>query len=140
MRQSTSDIFKKMFPSLLIYLVILSVYTLITNLMGLGTEAIFTMPAPGEVAPPTFNPGGESFLAIILQLLYFIIVGLVGLGIVLSIYRIARYGTDVSFADQFYFFNPFRLQPLHPHRSCTFSGAGDRIFHSYGAPRCCHGC
>lgn len=105
MRQSTSDIFKKMFPSLLIYLVILSVYTLITNLMGLGTEAIFTMPAPGEVAPPTFNPGGESFLAIILQLLYFIIVGLVGLGIVLSIYRIARYGTDVSFADQFYFFN-----------------------------------
>lgn len=105
MRQSTSDIFKKMFPSLLIYLVILSVYTLITNLMGLGTEAIFTMPAPGEVAPPTFNPGGESFLAIILQLLYFIIVGLISFGIVLSIYRIARYGTDISFADHFFFFN-----------------------------------
>lgn len=105
MRQTTSDIFKKMFPSLLIYLVILAAYSLITKLMGLGTEAIFTMPDPGEIAPPTFNPDGESFLAIILQLIYFIVMGLIGFGIILSIYRIARYGTDVSFADHFFFFN-----------------------------------
>lgn len=105
MRQSTLDIFKKMFPSLLIYLVILSVYSLITNLMGLGTEAIFTMPDPGEIAPPSFNADGESFLAIILQLIYFIVMGLISFGIVLSIYRIARYGTDISFADHFFFFN-----------------------------------
>lgn len=105
MRQSTSDIFKKMFPSLLIYLVILSVYSLITNLMGLGTEAIFTMPEPGQMAPPSFNADGESFLAIILQLIYYLVMGLISFGIVLSIYRIARYGTDISFADHFFFFN-----------------------------------
>lgn len=105
MRQSTSDIFKKMFPSLLVYLVILAAYSLITKLMGLGTEAMFTTPEPGQMAPPSFNPGGESFLALILQLIYFIVMGLIGFGIVLSIYRIARYGTDISFADHFFFFN-----------------------------------
>lgn len=105
MRQSTSDIFKKMFPSLLIYLVILAAYSLITKLMGLGTEAIFTMPEPGQMAPPSFNADGESFLAIILQLIYYLVMGLISFGIVLSIYRIARYGTDISFADHFFFFN-----------------------------------
>lgn len=105
MRQSTSDIFKKMFPSLLIYLVILAAYSLITKLMGLGTEAMFTMPEPGQMAPPSFNADGESFLAIVLQLIYFIVMGLIGFGIILSIYRIARYETDISFADHFFFFN-----------------------------------
>ena len=105
MRQSTSDIFKKMFPSLLIYLVILAAYSLITKLMGLGTDAMFTMPEPGQMAPPSFNADGESFLAIILQLIYYLVMGLIGFGIVLSIYRIARYGTDISFADHFFFFN-----------------------------------
>lgn len=105
MRQSTSDIFKKMFPSLLIYLVILAAYSLITKLMGLGTEAMFTMPEPGQMAPPSFNADGESFLAIILQLIYYLVMGLISFGIVLSIYRIARYGTDISFADHFFFFN-----------------------------------
>lgn len=105
MRQSTSDIFKKMFPSLLIYLVILAAYLLITKLMGLGTEAMFTMPEPGQMAPPSFNADGESFLAIILQLIYYLVMGLISFGIVLSIYRIARYGTDISFADHFFFFN-----------------------------------
>lgn len=105
MRQTTSDIFKKMFPSLLIYLVILAAYSLITKLMGLGTEALFTMPEPGQMAPPSFNADGESFLAIVLQLIYFIVMGLIGFGIILSIYRIARYGTEISFADHFFFFN-----------------------------------
>lgn len=105
MRQSTLDIFKKMFPSLLIYLVILAAYSLITKLMGLGTEAMFTMPEPGQMAPPSFNADGESFLAIILQLIYYLVMGLISFGIVLSIYRIARYGTDISFADHFFFFN-----------------------------------
>lgn len=105
MRQSTSDIFKKMFPSLLVYLIILAAYSLITKLMGLGTDAMFNMPEPGQMAAPSFNPSGESFLALILQLIYYLVMGLIGFGIVLSIYRIARYGTDVSFADHFFFFN-----------------------------------
>lgn len=105
MRQSTSDIFKKMFPSLLIYLVILAVYSLITKSMGLGTDAMVSMPEPGQFSPPSFNTSAESILAIILQLIYFVMAGLIGFGIILSIYRVARYGSDISFADYFYFFN-----------------------------------
>ncbi len=107
MRKTTMDIYKAMFPSLLIYLLLVAFFTQIFKVMGLGMENLVTMgsnPAM-PMAAPQFQFTAMSGVTLVVYGIFYIVSGLVGYGIVLMIYRAARYDTDVSFVDAFYFFN-----------------------------------
>ncbi|MDD7363488.1 MAG: hypothetical protein SPI65_04415 [Peptoniphilus sp.] len=106
MTQTTSEIYKKVFPSLILYLVLIAGFNLLMNAMGLGSDAFMDPIQPGQVKPE-FHITGLSYLSIALQIVYFIVVGLMGFGITLSIYRVARYGADIGVVDMFYFFNHY---------------------------------
>ena len=54
---------------------------------------------------PEFHFGTMAGVSLLVHIIYFIAVGLVGYGLILMIYRMARYGTDPEFVDAFYFFN-----------------------------------
>ena len=105
MKKTTMDIYKAMFPSLLIYLLIVAGFTQIFNMMGLGTDAFMTPGANPAMPMPEVHFGGTAVASIIVHLIYYIAVGLVGYGLILMIYRMARYGTEPEFVDAFYFFN-----------------------------------
>ena len=105
MKKTTMDIYKAMFPSLLIYLVIVAAFTQIFEMMGLGTDAFMTPGANPAMPMPEFHFGATAGVSLLVHSIYFIAVGLVGYGLILMIYRMARYGTDPEFVDAFYFFN-----------------------------------
>lgn len=105
MKKTTMDIYKAMFPSLLIYLLVVAAFAQIFEMMGLGTDAFLTNGANSPMPMPEFHFGGMAVASLIVHLIYYIVVGLVGYGLVLMIYRMARYDTKPEFADAFYFFN-----------------------------------
>lgn len=105
MKKTTMDIYKAMFPSLLIYLLVVAAFSQIFEMMGLGTDAFLTPGANPAMPMPEFHFGGMAAASLIVHLSYYIVVGLVGYGLVLMIYRMARYDTKPEFADAFYFFN-----------------------------------
>ena len=105
MKKTTMDIYKAMFPSLLIYLVIVAAFSQIFEMMGLGTDAFMTPGANPAMPMPEFHFGTMAVVSLLVHIIYFIAVGLVGYGLILMIYRMARYGTDPEFVDAFYFFN-----------------------------------
>ena len=105
MKKTTMDIYKAMFPSLLIYLLVVAAFTQIFEMMGLGTDAFMTPGANPAMPMPEFNFGGTAVASLLVHLIYYIVVGLAGYGLVLMIYRMARYDTKPEFADAFYFFN-----------------------------------
>lgn len=105
MKKTTMDIYKAMFPSLLIYLLVVAAFAQIFEMMGLGTDAFMTPGANPAMPMPGFHFGGMAVASLIVHLIYYIVVGLVGYGLVLMIYRMARYDTKPEFADAFYFFN-----------------------------------
>ena len=105
MKKTTMDIFKAMFPSLLIYLLIVAGFSQIFDMMGLGTDAFMTPGANPAMPMPEFHFGTMAGVSLLVHTIYFIAVGLVGYGLILMIYRMARYGTDPEFVDAFYFFN-----------------------------------
>lgn len=105
MKKTTMDIYKAMFPSLLIYLVIVAAFTQIFEMMGLGTDAFMRPGANPAMPMPEFHFGATAGVSLLVHSIYFIAVGLVGYGLILMIYRMARYGTDPEFVDAFYFFN-----------------------------------
>ncbi len=105
MKKTTMEIYKAMFPSLLIYLVIVAAFTQIFEMMGLGTDAFMTPGANPAMPMPEFHFGATAGVSLLVHSIYFIAVGLVGYGLILMIYRMARYGTDPEFVDAFYFFN-----------------------------------
>lgn len=104
MRQTTMDIFKKMLPTLILYLALVAGFQTLIGAMGLGTSAFVEM-NPQAMQAPQFNFGGAAALSGLLNLVFYIAMGLFGFGVVLSIYRIARYGSEITIADNFYFFN-----------------------------------
>ena len=105
MKKTTMDIYKAMFPSLLIYLLVVAAFAQIFEMMGLGTDAFMTPGANPAMPMPEFHFGGMAVASLLVHLIYYIVVGLVGYGLVLMIYRMARYDTKPEFADAFYFFN-----------------------------------
>ena len=105
MKKTTMDIYKAMFPSLLIYLLIVAGFTQIFNMMGLGSDAFMTPGANPAMPMPEVHFGATAVASLIVHIVYFIAVGLVGYGLILMIYRMARYGTEPEFVDAFYFFN-----------------------------------
>ena len=105
MKKTTMDIYKAMFPSLLIYLFIVAGFSQIFDMMGLGTDAFMTPGANPAMPMPEFHFGTMAVVSLLVHIIYFIAVGLVGYGLILMIYRMARYGTDPEFVDAFYFFN-----------------------------------
>ena len=105
MKKTTMDIYKAMFPSLLIYLVIGAAFSQIFDMMGLGTDAFLTNVANSPMPMPEFHFGGMAVASLIVHLIYYIVVGLAGYGLILMIYRMARYDTKPEFVDVFYFFN-----------------------------------
>lgn len=105
MKKTTMDIYKAMFPSLLIYLLIVAGFTQIFNMMGLGSDAFMTPGANPAMPMPEFHFGGTAVASLLVHIIYYIVVGLVGYGLILMIYRMARYGTEPEFVDAFYFFN-----------------------------------
>lgn len=105
MKKTTMDIYKAMFPSILIYLLVVAAFTQIFEMMGLGTDAYMTNVANSPMPMPEFHFGGTAVASLIVHLIYYIVVGLAGYGLVLMIYRMARYDTKPEFADAFYFFN-----------------------------------
>ena len=105
MKKTTMDIYKAMFPSLLIYLLVIAAFVQIFEMMGLGTDAFMTPGANPAMPMPEFHFGGTAVASLIVHLIYYIVVGLAGYGLVLMIYRMARYDTKPEFADAFYFFN-----------------------------------
>ena len=105
MKKTTMDIYKAMFPSLLIYLLVVAVFAQIFEMMGLGTDAFMTTGANPAMPVPEFHFGGMAVAFLIVHLIYYIVVGLVGYGLILMIYRMARYDTKPAFVDAFYFFN-----------------------------------
>lgn len=105
MKKTTMDIYKAMFPSLLIYLFIVAGFSQIFDMMGLGTDAFMTPGANPAMPMPEFHFGTMAGVSLLVHIVYFIAVGLVGYGLILMIYRMARYGTDPEFVDAFYFFN-----------------------------------
>ena len=105
MKKTTMEIYKAMFPSLLIYLLIVAGFSQIFNMMGLGTDALMTPGANPAMPMPEFHFGTMAVVSLIVHIIYYIVVGLVGYGLILMIYRMARYGTDPEFVDAFYFFN-----------------------------------
>ena len=106
MKKTTMEIYKAMFPSLLIYLLIVAGFTQIFNMMGLGTDAFMTPGANPAMPMPEFHFGAMAGVSLLVHTIYLIAVGLVGYGLILMIYRMARYDTTPEFADAFYFFNP----------------------------------
>ena len=74
-------------------------------MMGLGTDAFMTPGANPAMPMPEFHFGTMAGVSLLVHTIYFIAVGLVGYGLILMIYRMARYGTDPEFVDAFYFFN-----------------------------------
>ena len=105
MKKTTMDIYKAMFPSLLIYLLVIAAFVQIFEMMGLGTDAFMTPGANPAMPMPEFHFGGTAVASLIVHLIYYIVVGLAGYGLVLMIYRMARYDTKPEFVDVFYFFN-----------------------------------
>lgn len=105
MKKTTMDIYKAMFPSLLIYLLITAGFSQIFEMMGLGVDAFMTPGANPAMPMPEFHFGAAAGVSLIVHIIYFIAVGLVGYGLILMIYRMARYDTDPEFVDAFYFFN-----------------------------------
>ena len=105
MKKTTMDIYKVMFPSLLIYLLITAGFSQIFEMMGLGIDAFMTTGANPAMPMPEFHFGAMAAASLLVHIIYFIAVGLVGYGLILMIYRMARYDTDPEFADAFYFFN-----------------------------------
>lgn len=105
MKKTTMDIYKAMFPSILIYLVIVAAFSQIFEMMGLGTDAFMTTGANPAMPMPEFHFGTMAVVSLLVHIIYFIAVGLVGYGLILMIYRMARYDTDPEFVDAFYFFN-----------------------------------
>ena len=105
MKKTTMDIYKAMFPSLLIYLLVVAAFAQIFEMMGLGTDAFMTPGANPAMPMPEFHFGGTAVASLIVYLIYYIVVGLAGYGLILMIYRMARYDTKPEFADVFYFFN-----------------------------------
>lgn len=105
MKKTTMDIYKAMFPSLLIYLLVVAVFAQIFEMMGLGIDAFMTTGANPAMPVPEFHFGGMAVASLIVHLIYYIVAGLVGYGLVLMIYRMARYDTKPAFVDAFYFFN-----------------------------------
>ncbi|MFR9297031.1 MAG: hypothetical protein ACLVLI_04860, partial [Aedoeadaptatus pacaensis] len=99
------DIYKAMFPSVLIYLLVIAAFVQIFEMMGLGTDAFMTPGANPAMPMPEFHFGGTAVASLIVHLIYYIVVGLAGYGLILMIYRMARYDTKPEFADVFYFFN-----------------------------------
>ena len=106
MKKTTMEIYKAMFPSLLIYLLIVAGFTQIFNMMGLGTDAFMTNVANSPMPMPEFHFGAMAGVSLLVHTIYLIAVGLVGYGLILMIYRMARYDTTPEFVDAFYFFNP----------------------------------
>lgn len=106
MKKTTMEIYKAMFPSLLIYLLIVAGFTQIFNMMGLGTDAFMTPGANPAMPMPEFHFGAMAGVSLLVHTIYLIAVGLVGYGLILMIYRMARYDTEPEFVDAFYFFNP----------------------------------
>ena len=106
MKKTTMEIYKAMFPSLLIYLLIVAGFTQIFNMMGLGTDAFMTPGANPAMPMPEFHFGAMAGVSLPVHTIYLIAVGLVGYGLILMIYRMARYDTTPEFVDAFYFFNP----------------------------------
>ena len=106
MKKTTMEIYKAMFPSLLIYLLIVAGFTQIFNMMGLGTDAFMTPGANPAMPMPEFHFGAMAGVSLLVHTIYLIAVGLVGYGLILMIYRMARYDTTPEFVDAFYFFNP----------------------------------
>lgn len=106
MKKTTMEIYKAMFPSLLIYLLIVAGFTQIFNMMGLGTDAFMTNVANSPMPMPEFHFGAMAVVSLLVHTIYLIAVGLVGYGLILMIYRMARYDTEPEFVDAFYFFNP----------------------------------
>ena len=105
MKKTTMDIYKAMFPSLLIYLLITAGLSQIFEMMGLGTDAFMRPGANPAMPMPEFHFGTTAAVSLLVHAIYFIAVGLVGYGLILMIYRMARYDTDPEFVDAFYFFN-----------------------------------
>ena len=105
MKKTTMDIYKAIFPSLLIYLLIVAALSQIFDMMGLGTDAFMTPGANPAMPMPEFHFGGTAVASLIVHLIYYIFVGLAGYGLILMIYRMARYDTKPEFVDVFYFFN-----------------------------------
>ena len=105
MKKTTMDIYKAMFPSLLIYLLVIAAFVQIFEMMGLGTDAFMTPGANPAMPMPEFHFGGTAVASLIVHLIYYIVVGLAGYGLILMIYRMARYDTKPEFVDVFYFFN-----------------------------------
>ena len=105
MKKTTMDIYKAIFPSLLIYLFIVAGFSQIFEMMGLGTDAFLTPGANPAMPMPEFHFGGTAVASLIVHLIYYIVVGLAGYGLILMIYRMARYDTKPEFVDVFYFFN-----------------------------------
>ena len=105
MKKTTMDIYKAMFPSLLIYLLVIAAFVQIFEMMGLGTDAFMTPGANPAMPMPEFHFGGTAVASLFVYLIYYIVVGLAGYGLILMIYRMARYDTKPEFADVFYFFN-----------------------------------
>lgn len=114
MKKTTMDIYKAMFPSLLIYLVIVAGFSQIFDMMGLGTDAFMTTGANPAMPMPEFHFGTMAGVSLLVHIIYFIAVGLVGYGLILMIYRMARYGTDPEFVDAFYFLTPRPAPPSAP--------------------------
>ena len=106
MKKTTMDIYKAMFPSLLIYLVIVAAFSQIFEMMGLGTDAFMTAGTNPAMPMPEFHFGTMAVVSLLVHSIYLIAVGLVGYGLILMIYRMARYGTDPEFVDAFFFFDP----------------------------------
>lgn len=106
MKKTTMEIYKAMFPSLLIYLLIVAGFSQIFNMMGLGSDAFMTNVANSPMPMPEFHFGAMAGVSLLVHTIYLIAVGLVGYGLILMIYRMARYDTEPEFVDAFYFFNP----------------------------------
>lgn len=106
MKKTTMDIYKAIFPSLLIYLVIVAGFSQIFDMMGLGSDAFLTNVANSPMPMPEFHFGAMAGVSLLVHTIYLIAVGLVGYGLILMIYRMARYDTEPEFVDAFYFFNP----------------------------------
>ena len=106
MKKTTMEIYKAMFPSLLIYLLIVAGFSQIFNMMGLGSDAFMTNVANSPMPMPEFHFGAMAGVSLLVHTIYLIAVGLVGYGLILMIYRMARYDTTPEFVDAFYFFNP----------------------------------
>lgn len=92
-----------MLPTFVLYLVLVAGFNVLTAVMGLGQAAFMTEPQMGQM--PSVQITSISYVAGILQVLFFLASGIFGYGIVLSIYRIVRYESEVDVADSFYLFN-----------------------------------